>query len=180
MLLGATVQWLTHAYKSEKQRGEDAAHAGYAALEWDALIPKGWDPLKRYRDKALGESTDSDPGAMDLARQMRETWDNAPTNNDMNGARVRLVGYVVPLEANRGELKEFLLVPYFGACIHVPPPPANQIVHVSLAAAVKDVHTMDSVWVTGTLRTARNKSVMGMSGYSMDAIQVERRAPRVW
>ena len=66
-----------------------------------------------------------------MMRQMRELWDNAPTNPKMDGARVRLPGYVVPLEEVKGELKEFLLVPYFGACIHSPPPPANQIVHVT-------------------------------------------------
>lgn len=174
LLLGGAVQWLTRIYKSE------AAQAGYVELEWGALIPRAWDPLKRYRDKALGESLDTDPGALELARQMRETWDNAPTNSEMNGAKVRLVGYVVPIEASKGELKEFLLVPYFGACIHVPPPPANQIVHVSLGEPAMDVRTMDLVSVTGTLSTARNMSAMGMSGYSMDAVQVEKRALKGW
>lgn len=173
-LLGGAVHWLTRIYKSE------AAHAGYVELDWGALIPKAWDPLKRYRDKALGEPLDTDPGALELARQMREAWDKAPTNNEMNGAKVRLVGYVVPLEASKGELKEFLLVPYFGACIHVPPPPANQIVHVSLAEPAMDVRTMDLVSVTGTLSTARNMSAMGMSAYSMDAVQVEKRAIKGW
>jgi hypothetical protein len=179
-LLGGTVQWLAGSYRTDQQPGEAAGHAAYVELQWETLIPKGWDPTKRFRSQALGESNDSSPGAIDLERQMRETWDNAPTNSAMNGARVRLVGYVVPLEGSRGALMEFLLVPYFGACIHVPPPPANQIVHVSLAVPAKGLRTMDSVWVTGTLRIARNQSAMGMSGYSMDAIRVEPRPMRVW
>ena len=93
-------------------------------------MPKDWDPMK-----GLGFG---DPGLVmaegsvkerNLMRQMREIWDNAPTNPKMDGARVRLPGYVVPLEEVKGDFKEFLLVPYFGACIHSPPPPANQIVH---------------------------------------------------
>ena len=180
VLLGASVQWLARTYNGKGLLSRDAAQAGYAELEWSVLIPKSWDPLKRFRAKAMGESLDSNPGAMDLARQMRETWDNAPTNIEMNGARVRLAGYVVPLEGAGGDLKEFLLVPYFGACIHVPPPPANQIVQVSLATPAKGVRTMDSVWVTGTLHTARSKSAMGVSGYSMDGVRVETRTPRLW
>jgi hypothetical protein len=179
-VLGGTVQWLARSYRSDQKPGAATGQAAYVDLQWETLIPKEWDPTKRFRNKALGESNDSSPGAMDLERQMRETWDNAPTNRAMNGARVRLVGYVVPLEASKGALREFLLVPYFGACIHVPPPPANQIVHVSLAVPAKGLRTMDSVWVTGTLSIARNKSVMGMSGYSMEAVRVEPRAMKVW
>ena len=180
LLLGATVQWLRSSYEGERQLTTEAARSGYVEIHWDALVPKGWDPLKRFRDKAKEALTDSAPEAMELDRQMRKTWDNAPTNREMNGAKVRLVGYVVPLEANKGELKEFLLVPYFGACIHVPPPPANQIVLVSLTVPVKDVRTMDVVSVAGTLRTTRMNSSMGMSGYSMEAVQVGRQPMRVW
>ena len=51
----------------------------------------------------------------------------------LNGQYVKLPGYVVPLESDAGGLlSEFLLVPYYGACIHVPPPPSNQIVYVRL------------------------------------------------
>ncbi|HEY0822024.1 MAG TPA: DUF3299 domain-containing protein, partial [Rhizobacter sp.] len=71
-------------------------------------------------------------------------------------------------------LKEFLLVPYFGACIHSPPPPANQIVHVVSAKPVKGFATMDTVWVTGTLSLARQSSEMGVSGYRLAAGSVTR------
>ncbi|MEO8924216.1 MAG: DUF3299 domain-containing protein [Caldimonas sp.] len=70
--------------------------------------------------------SDSSFEAQDALAQMRALWDVAPTVDDMNGVLVKLPGYVVPLEEVRGGLKEFLLVPYFGACIHTPPPPANQ------------------------------------------------------
>jgi hypothetical protein len=54
----------------------------------------------------------------------------------LDGQNIRLPGYIVPLEVSEeGRTTEFLLVPYFGACIHVPPPPSNQIVHVKSESA---------------------------------------------
>jgi hypothetical protein len=63
-------------------------------------------------------------------------------------------------------------VPYFGACIHTPPPPANQIVHVVADKPIKGLRTMDAVWVSGTLKPFRQDSAMGMSGYQMRAAVV--------
>jgi len=179
LLLGGMARWMAQVDEREKLHGRQVAPLAFVQLDWQALVPKDWDPLKRYRNDSLGTLDDSDPKAMALAQQMRDTWDNAPTNSAMDGARARISGYVVPLDASKGELREFLLVPYFGACIHTPPPPANQIIHISLVTPVKDLHTMDAVSVSGTLRTARNGSLMGMSGYTMDAVLVERRLPKV-
>jgi hypothetical protein len=149
------------------------ASAAFKEIQWDVLVPKGWDPTKRFRNSKLGMLSDSNPQVLQMMREMRETWDNAPTNSEMDGAAVKLPGYVIPLEEAKGELKEFLLVPYFGACIHTPPPPANQIVHVIAAKPVKGFRMMDAVWVSGTLKTFRQQSEMGMSGYNMDAVRVE-------
>ena len=91
----------------------------------------------------------------------------------MDGASVRIPGYLVPLEENKAGLKEFLLVPYFGACIHTPPPPANQIIHVKTDKPAKGFRSMDTVWISGTLKTLRSDSYMGASGYRMDAVVVE-------
>ncbi|OHC44405.1 MAG: hypothetical protein A3J25_09630, partial [Pseudomonadales bacterium RIFCSPLOWO2_02_FULL_63_210] len=56
----------------------------------------------------------------------------APVVKELDGQAVKLPGYIVPLDVtDEGRVTEFLLVPYFGACIHVPPPPSNQIVHVT-------------------------------------------------
>jgi hypothetical protein len=85
------------------------------------------------------------------------------------GQNVRLPGYLVPLEDFPEGLKEFLLVPYFGACVHSPPPPANQIVHVKLDQAVKRFRSMDTVWVTGALSATKTDSHMGVASYRIDA-----------
>jgi hypothetical protein len=141
---------------------------------WEELIPKDWDPMKELRAGDPGLVQEGSVKERNMMRQMRELWDNAPTNPKMDGARVRLPGYVVPLEEVKGELKEFLLVPYFGACIHSPPPPANQIVHVTSGTPLKGWRTMDAVWVHGTLKAARADTAMGASGYLITDPVVER------
>ena len=144
----------------------------YKEIPWDDLIPKDWDPLKQFRGINMGAINDGTPRMLEIMRQMRTVWNNAPTNAQLNGAAVKLPGYVVPLEEVRGALKEFLLVPYFGACIHTPPPPANQIVYVRVATPVKGFRMMDAVWASGTLSTVRFDSMMGTSGYQMNAVEV--------
>jgi uncharacterized protein len=144
-----------------------------AATPWENLMPKDWDPTKEFRAGDAALVPEGSVKERNLMRQMREIWDNAPTNPKMDGAQVRLPGYVVPLEEVKGELKEFLLVPYFGACVHSPPPPSNQIVHVIASPPLKGVRTMDAVWVSGTLTVQRTDSAMGVSSYQIKAPAVE-------
>lgn len=152
---------------------KSAAAGTFREIKWDDLVPKDWDPLKQFKNMNFSLMNDSDPRANELLKRMRETWDNAPTNNDMDGAAVRIPGFLVPLEETKAGLKEFLLVPYFGACIHSPPPPANQIIHVKTDKPAKGFRSMDTVWISGTLKTLRSDSYMGASGYRMDAVGVE-------
>lgn len=156
-----------------------ATSSGYTEIRWDDLVPKGWDPMKGLKDKGLagpqvGALDDADPKTAELMRQLREAWDNAPTEPTLNGAKVRLPGYLVPLEESAAGHTEFLLVPYFGACIHTPPPPANQIVLVVPAKPAAGYRSMDTVWVSGVLKATRSNSMMGASGYRLESALVER------
>ena len=158
-----------------------ANSAGYTEIRWDDLVPKGWDPTKAFKDQGvtnMAALNDGDPKAAALMAQLREAWDNAPTEPELNNTRVKLPGYLVPLEEVAAGHTEFLLVPYFGACIHTPPPPANQIVLVVPAKPAGGFRSMDTVWVSGTLKTTRNNSPMGTSGYRLESALVERyKAP---
>jgi hypothetical protein len=87
----------------------------------------------------------------------------------LNGQRVTLGGYVVPLDFNATTVKEFLLVPFVGACIHVPPPPANQIVYVKVDRGVELTGEFDPVSVTGTIKTTTAFTGLADAGYSLDA-----------
>jgi hypothetical protein len=82
-------------------------------------------------------------------------------------------GFVVPLEGDGQVVNEFLLVPYYGACIHVPPPPANQIVYVKAQGRNVQVRRLfDTVWVTGVMKVEHTASDLGESGYTLNALDV--------
>lgn len=89
-------------------------------------------------------------------------------NPAVDGRPVRMSGYVVPLDRTATGVREFLLVPTFGACVHVPPPPPNQIVLVRLAERSPQWRTMDAVWVEGTLRIRAADSGIAASSYAID------------
>ena len=146
--------------------------------QWEELVPTDWDPMAGLKlgGAGAGMLRDGDPKAMAMLDKLREVWDNAPVRNDIDGKPVKLPGYLVPLESVKGEVSELLLVPYFGACIHTPPPPANQIVHVKLAKPVK-LATMDVITVSGTLHAGRSESPMGVSGYRVEGATVEKYQP---
>lgn len=91
----------------------------------------------------------------------------------LNGRRVRLPGFIVPLEDFQEEAKEFLLVPYFGACVHMPPPPPNQMVYTAMRGTTK-LSWWDPVWIEGTLRITRVKSPYGVASFRIEADRLTR------
>lgn len=86
----------------------------------------------------------------------------------LDGKSVRIPGYVLPLEYEGETVKEFLLVPYVGACIHVPPPPENQIVYVKLDEPIKVRAMFEPVWASGTLTAKQSKRNLSLVDGSSD------------
>ena len=147
----------------------------YKLTEWDALIPKDWDPMKAVKGIGvlrLAAMGDADPKAMQALDELKRAWDSAPSEPSMDKARIRIPGFVVPLDAEGETVHEFLLVPYFGACIHTPPPPANQVIHVTLAKPAKGLRMMDAIWVSGQLHTTISDTGLGTASYRMDGVSV--------
>jgi hypothetical protein len=144
-------------------------------LDWEALVPRGWTPDNLFdaipQDK-LDLLTDSSPEALKLMEQMEEARNSAPVVAELNDKLVRLPGFVVPLEFDGDSVSEFLLVPYFGACIHVPPPPSNQIVYVKSEESVQVEGLFSAVYVTGRLKTVSISSDLADAGYTLEAIEV--------
>jgi hypothetical protein len=151
----------------ERLATDKAGPQAYRQIDWDDLLPRGWDPMAAFRGLDLARLKDSDPKAREALEKMRSAWDQAPVETALNGQKVRIAGFVVPLERKGEQILEFLLVPYFGACIHVPPPPANQIIHVIPDKPVSGMKTMDAMWVSGTLKLDRAETAMGVSGYRL-------------
>lgn len=142
-------------------------------IEWDALMPPGWNPKKALEGVDLAALSDSDPKANALLDKLRQELDRAPVVKTLDGKRVRIAGFVVTLERNDKGVTEFLLVPYYGACIHTPPPPANQIIHVVASAPYPPEKAIFPVYVTGTLRTVAAVTPEGAAGYRIADAKVE-------
>ena len=138
-------------------------------LEWDDLTPAGWQPEPPTATDDIEHLDDDDPRARELMAKLKALWAEAPMIDALDGRRVTLSGFVLPLTNNATELQEFLLVPYFGACIHVPPPPANQAVHVVMPdGAAYYGGLFDNVWVQGRLRVKPFRHELGDAGYRID------------
>ncbi|MCA0375050.1 MAG: DUF3299 domain-containing protein [Gemmatimonadetes bacterium] len=96
------------------------------------------------------------------------------TLKKLEGKLVRIPGFVVPLDDFQEEGAEFLLVPYYGACVHTPPPPPNQIVMVGMSGkkAIK-LNLFDAVWMSGRLKISSVESPYGTVGYQLEGLKVE-------
>ena len=153
-----------------------AAQDEVQEIEWEDLMPEGWDPLAEL-DALTGDDlqnlSDNSVRAIELYNAYQEAVRSAPVVREFDGRKVRLPGFVVPLDFEGTETSEFLLVPYFGACIHVPPPPSNQIVYVKTVAGYPLQELFDPVWVTGEIRTEAHLNDVGDAGYTLQATIIE-------
>ncbi|MEY3952117.1 MAG: hypothetical protein RL320_919 [Pseudomonadota bacterium] len=147
-------------------------------ITWDDLMDVKWVKEIQAEMLALGRLgflKDGSPQADRAMTKLRQKWDAAPVVETYAGQRIKIAGYVVPLEATRDAKREFLLVPYFGACIHTPPPPANQIILVtpgSDSQVARVPESMSTVWVEGLLQITRTTTSQGVTGYQIIANRV--------
>lgn len=139
------------------------AFAAAEKIGWKDLIPEGFTPPPVKPQSYYDANPEED----------RQTNLDAPVVESLNGKKVRIPGYVVQLQGDADKVTEFLLVPYFGACIHVPPPPPNQIIHVEYEEGVPYENTYDAVWIEGTIKVERKEGDLAVVGYQMDADSVE-------
>ncbi|MBU2582930.1 MAG: DUF3299 domain-containing protein [Alphaproteobacteria bacterium] len=111
-----------------------------------------------------------------MSRPVKKTSEDPPElKSELDGQRVRIGGYVVPLDFKATKITEFLLVPFVGACIHVPPPPPNQIVYVKSEDGFAVKGEFDPVYVTGTLSAKLTPTGLAETGYTIEAEAVEGR-----
>ncbi len=160
-------------------------------LAWGKLVPAQPAPVKTMKAKSFlagatpfagaGGSEPPPPPTIDDKRWLSERRLQPGVGGvpavvtDLDGKRVRIGGYVVPLDFEATTVKEFLLVPFVGACIHVPPPPPNQIIYVKAAKGFDVAGSFDPVYVTGTLKVASQYTGLAETGYAIDADKVETR-----
>jgi hypothetical protein len=134
-------------------------------IMWDELIPPGLPYSEIIGEGELDEENDTwnpiyDANAIKL-------------NEELNGAYIRMPGYIIPFDMSAEGVTSFMLVPYVGACIHTPPPPANQLVMVDTARPWPGDQLWDPVWVTGKMSTQLQSTTLGQTGYSIAADEME-------
>lgn len=151
-----------------------AAREGFEVLDWDDLLPPDWQPETLLEELEVENIPDDDPRAVAIMEQIMELWNAAPTVPLLAGRRISLTGFLVPLDFESDVLNEFLLIPYYGGCIHVPPPPANQTIRVVMPEGrTYQAGVFDVVRVSGTLRIEPFRHEIAVAAYRIDAEHVE-------
>jgi hypothetical protein len=125
------------------------------------------EPLELYWEDMVPKDYVVPPVDVNHNGNMSQVEPNAPLIMELNDKYVKIPGFVVPLEGDADSITEFLLVPYFGACVHVPPPPSNQIVYVKFSEGVPINNLYDAVWVTGKLSTDGWVGDIASVGYTL-------------
>ncbi len=143
-------------------------------LVWSDLIPEGYNTealLKKFEkdiERLNNLPEDSEEG-LKIVERIQAAVDKIPTNTKWDGKWVKIPGFIAPLEVKNGAVNRFLLVPYFGACIHVPPPPVNQTVLVYLKK--KQGISLEEIdypfLITGKLTLDKTTTDIGKAGYEL-------------
>ncbi|MDO6590004.1 DUF3299 domain-containing protein [Loktanella sp. D2R18] len=134
-------------------------------ITWDDLIPPGV-PYSEI----IGE------GVMD---EVNDIWlpvfDGNATklNPTLDGAYIKMPGFIIPMEQTAAGVTSFILVPYVGACIHTPPPPPNQLVFVNAVTPWPSDNLWDAVWVTGQMQHELQTTEVAQTGYVLEAELME-------
>lgn len=132
-------------------------------LDWIDLVPES--ERVQFNEKGMPQiNHDGGQMAQSLIGGVRQ---------ELSGSEVKIPGFVVPLEGTDTHITEFLLVPYFGACIHVPPPPPNQIIYVRFPEGAPVQQLWDVVYVVGKLTTETLSTDLAQTGYTIDGIRIE-------
>lgn len=143
--------------------------AAPATIDWLELVPPerraGYDPAPppAIHDYLTGES------GMAAAQPLDDS-----VNPALEGKEVRIPGFVVPLELDAtGKATEFFLVPYFGACIHVPPPSPNQMVYVRIRSGLQLDSMYSAYWISGRMALRKHRTGLGAAAYTLTATAIE-------
>jgi hypothetical protein len=143
------------------------AREDFIELNWTDLIPPGKEDVKQ-RLQGMGILPHDEMSTLRSAQPP-----SSGVRTDYNGKVVRLPGYMIPLGTSAAGVTDFILVPYVGACIHVPPPPANQLVFVTTDQPYESSGMFEAVNVTGMFGTAATSTQLGDIGYALSADLVE-------
>ncbi|MEL0648733.1 DUF3299 domain-containing protein [Pseudoalteromonas agarivorans] len=174
------VAWCVIALASLVFTCESAAQSSnYKEIEWIQLMPKDdldalLNPPEYLEEIVDGSEQDTlnslDAKAFDNEQDKRyqQALSSVRVIESYNNKKLRIPGFIVPLESEEGKrISEFFIVPYFGACLHMPPPPPNQIIYVKFEQGVDLKSLYDAFWFEGTLTINTVENELGTSAYQL-------------
>ena len=134
-------------------------------ITWDDLIPPGVPYSEIIAEGELDEEND----------YWRPIFDENSTklNPALADAYIKMPGFIIPIDISTDGVTNFILVPYVGACIHVPPPPPNQLVFVTTKVPWPSERLWEAVWVTGTMQNKVQYTEVADTGYELEADRIE-------
>lgn len=142
-----------------------ALAANFVDLEWEDLLPEDQSNIPNALRSLLPHDEQ-----MPLTSQQPES---NGVRHDWDGKTVRIPGFIVPFDYSGKGVTAFILVPYVGACVHVPPPPANQLVFVTTKIPYENSRLFSAVNVTGTLGVSSLSTHIADVGYALAADKIE-------
>lgn len=156
-----------------------AQSTSYEEIEWIQLMPKDdldalLNPPEYLYDIEDGSeqdtlnSLDAKPFENEQDKRYQQALSSVRVIESYNNKKLRIPGFIVPLESEEGQrITEFFIVPYFGACLHMPAPPPNQIIYVKFEQGVDLKSLYDAFWFEGTLTINTVENELGTSAYQL-------------
>lgn len=143
---------------------KEVAAKEYIDLEWTDLVPEGQLAIPPFIQGLIQHDGPSLSSEQPASKGVRTEW---------NGEIVRLPGFIVPIDYSGTGVTAFILVPFVGACVHVPPPPANQLVFVTTAKPFESTGLFEPVNVIGMFGTASTSTQLADIAYALSADRIE-------
>lgn len=138
--------------------------SNYVDLDWGDLLPVGETSIPSDLQALTNHGKSTVRGQQPMSSGVRSDW---------NGEIVRLPGFIVPIDYSGSGVTAFILVPYVGACIHTPPPPANQLVFVTSETPYESKGLYEAVNVIGMFGTSSLSTQLADIAYAISADTIE-------
>jgi len=161
----------------EDEKKKALSDKEYRELDWKELAPdtESEDKIIAKYQPLIDKIPEGGKDAKPIYDKMIAEFNALPANPKLDGQKIKIPGYVTVLEQDKGLVREFLLVPYYGACIHVPPPPLNNTLLIKLKKNQRlhfdDVYS--PVWVKGIIQTKNTKTDLATAGYLINNAEVK-------
>lgn len=182
--VSALVMWFIPqgSYRAIESNGKESSNSSYQLVEWTDLIPEAdlevlLNPPSALNQILDGSNEDSVENLGEITGQSlySQALSSSRVIQQFDNKKIRIPGFIVPIDSDEKQnISSFFLVPYFGACLHLPPPPPNQIIYGNFSTGYQPENLSEPVWLEGTVKTEIMDTTLGSSAYTMDIDRIEK------